>query len=68
MQLLLNSEKRRREKINAKLAELRDAIPNAAGPGANKTTVLRATVDHIRSLNQHHAQLQAINAQLQVGG
>lgn len=60
------SEKRRREKINGKLSELRDNIPLAAGTGANKTTVLKATVEHIRALNTQYTQLLSINRQLQV--
>jgi hypothetical protein len=59
------TEKRRREKINSKIAELRDLIPSAKNFGNNKSSVLQTAVEHIKQLNANYNQLLAANRQLQ---
>lgn len=59
------TEKRRREKINYKINELREIIPQAKNYGNNKASVLQTAVEHIKQLNSNYNQLVATNRQLQ---
>ncbi len=59
------TEKRRREKINNKIGELREIIPAAKNFGSNKACVLQSTVEHIKSLNNTYSTLMQTNRQLQ---
>jgi len=59
------TEKRRREKINTKINELRDLIPQCKIYGANKAAVLNHTVEYIKQINSNYTQLMATNRQLQ---
>jgi len=59
------TEKRRREKINTKINELRDLIPQCKNYGANKAAVLNHTVEYIKQINSNYAQLMSTNRQLQ---
>jgi len=59
------TEKRRREKINTKINELRELIPHCKNYGTNKAAVLNHTVEYIKQINGNYAQMVATNRQLQ---
>jgi len=59
------TEKRRREKINSKINELRDLILQCKNYRANKVAILNHTVEYIKQMNANYAQLMATNRQQQ---
>jgi len=57
-----DSERRRRNKINQLLEELRTIVPNCK---MNKSAILEATTDYINKLKAQSAQLAALNRDLE---
>lgn len=57
------AEKRRRDKINIKLAELRSLLPNAKA-SQSKATTLHAAVELLDSLEHEHTRLWELNQSL----
>jgi len=59
------TEKRRREKINTKLNELRELIPHCKSSMTNKADVLHHATEHIKNLHASYNSLLEANHRLQ---
>ena len=58
-------EKRRRDKINTIITELKELVPNCRHYTNNKATVLHHAAEHIKMLSQQNQELNDANRRLQ---
>lgn len=58
-------EKRRRDKINTIITELKELVPNCRHYTNNKATVLHHAAEHIKMLSQQNQDLSDANRRLQ---
>jgi len=59
------TEKRRREKINDKINELKEILPQCKTYGSNKASILHHAVEYIKVLQSNNSTLGQANTKLQ---
>jgi len=58
-------EKRRRDKINTTITELKDLVPNCHQLASNKASILQHAAEYIKTLTNNNTELQLSNNKLQ---